>query len=246
MHPVQLREAALRLVAQGVNDCEIARRLGVPRATVRDWRKPRYVSRATRATCPRCWRSCPPIVFTDDDYAELLGLYLGDGHITPMARTERLRISLDAKYPVMNAEIEALLRRCFPQNRVGRQLQDQGSTAVLWVYNSHLSCLVPQAGPGKKHERPIGLEDWQIDRLLAAPWAFLRGCIRSDGSVFINRTGRYEYLSYEFSNTSDDIRNIVLAVCLFLDLKARAGKRQIRINRRHSVARMLEHVGVKR
>jgi hypothetical protein len=248
MHPVQLREAAFRLVAEGVNDCEIARRLGVPRTTVRDWRKPRYVPREKRryATCPRCWRTCPPMVFTDDDYAELLGLYLGDGHITPMARTERLRLSLDAKYPVMNAEIEALLQRCFRENRVGRHLQDTGSTVVLWVYNSHLSCVFPQAGPGKKHDRPIGLEEWQVDRVFAAPWAFLRGCIRSDGSAFINRTGRYEYLSYEFTNESSDIRNIFRAVCLLLDLRVRAGKRQLRINRRASVARMLEHVGLKR
>ncbi|MEN3285595.1 MAG: hypothetical protein V7607_6735 [Solirubrobacteraceae bacterium] len=248
MHPVQLRETALRLVAEGVNDCEIARRLGVPRTTVRDWRQPRYVRRAKRryARCPRCWRSCPPVVFTDDDYAELLGLYLGDGHITRMARTERLRLSLDAKYTVMNAEIEALLGRCFPENRVGRTMQDGGSTLVLWVYNSHLSCLFPQAGPGKKHNRPIALEEWQIDRVLAAPWAFLRGCIRSDGCAFINRTGPYEYLSYDFMNVSDDIRNMFFAACLFLDIDARPGKRRIRINRRASVARMLEHVGLKR
>jgi hypothetical protein len=248
MHPVQLREAALRLVAHGVNDCEIARRLGVPRATIRDWRKPRYVPRAKRraATCPRCWRTCPPIVITDDDYAELLGLYLGDGHITCMARTERLRLSLDAKYPVMNAEIEALLQRCFPENRVGRQLRDQGSTVVLWVYNSHLSCLFPQAAPGKKHDRPIGLEDWQMDRVLAAPWAFLRGCIRSDGCAFINRTGRYEYLSYAFTNLSGDIRAMFVAACRFLDLDVRPGNRVVRVNTRASVARLLEHVGTKR
>jgi hypothetical protein len=248
MHPVQLREAALRLVAQGVNDCEIARRLGVPRATVRDWRKPRYVPRAKRryATCPRCWRSSPPIVFTDDDYAELLGLYLGDGHITQMERTQRLRLSLDAKYAVMNAEIEALLRRCFPQNRVGRTLVGRGNTLVLWVYNSHLSCLFPQTGPGRKHERPIGLEEWQIDRVLAAPWAFLRGLIRSDGCSFINRTGPYEYHSYAFTNLSGDIHNLFVATCLFLDLDVRPGKKHIRINRRASVARVLKHVGTKR
>jgi Homeodomain-like domain len=248
MHPVQLREAALRLVAHGVNDCEIARRLGVPRATIRDWRKPRYVPRAKRraATCPRCWRSGPPIVITDDDYAELLGLYLGDGHIRQMARTDGLRLSLDAKYPMMNAEIEALLRRCFPENRVGRTSQDRGSTLVLWVYNGHLTCLFPQAGAGKKHERSLALEEWQIDRVLAAPWAFLRGCIRSDGCAFVNRTGRYEYLSYDFTNFSDDIRRMFLAVCLFLDLDVRPGPRRIRINRRASVAQMLEHVGLKR
>jgi hypothetical protein len=38
---------------------------------------------------------------------------------------------------------------------------DGGSTVVLWVYHRHLSCLFPQHGPGKKHERPIELEPWQ-------------------------------------------------------------------------------------
>ena len=73
---------------------------------------------------------------------------------------------------------------------------------VLWAYSSHLTCLFPQHGAGKKHERPIALEPWQQELVAAAPWAFLRGCIRSDGSVFVNRTGRYEYLSYDFCNLS--------------------------------------------
>ena len=76
---------------------------------------------------------------------------------------------------------------------------------VLWAYSSHLTCLFPQHGAGKKHERRIALEPWQQELVAAAPWAFLRGCIRSDGSVFVNRTGRYEYLSYDFCNLSQDI-----------------------------------------
>lgn len=40
-------------------------------------------------------------------------------------------------------------------------------------------------------EGAIKLEEWQHELLTTAPWAFLRGCIRSDGCVFINRTGRY-------------------------------------------------------
>src|SRR3954469_14295206 len=33
-----------------------------------------------------------------------------------------------------------------------------GSMRVLCVYSSHLPCLFPQHGAGKKHERPIVLE----------------------------------------------------------------------------------------
>jgi Homeodomain-like domain len=247
VHPASLRDLALALVADGVNDCEIARRLGVPRATVRDWRRPRYVPRADRerAVCPRCWRSTRRIVFSDADYAELLGLYLGDGHITALQRTERLRLSLDAKYPNINDETEALLRRCFPQNRVGRVLLGGGSTVVLHVYSSHLSCLFPQHGPGKKHERAILLEPWQVELVAAAPWSFVRGCIRSDGCAFVNRTGKYEYLSYDFYNLSAPIRQLFVDACDQLGLACRPAGNSVRINRRESVELMLEHVGIK-
>jgi hypothetical protein len=51
------------------------------------------------------------------DYAELLGLYLGDGHITRMARTQRLRLMLDAKYPVIVEDAADLLHRVAPWNK---------------------------------------------------------------------------------------------------------------------------------
>jgi hypothetical protein len=79
VHPPFVRAAALDLIAAGVNDCEISRRLGIPRGTIRDWRRPSYVRKLPTDVCPRCWRGAKPIRFTAADYAELLGLYLGDG-----------------------------------------------------------------------------------------------------------------------------------------------------------------------
>jgi len=60
MHPPHVRAEALALVEQGLNDCEISRRLGIPRRTVLDWRRPTYVPREPaipRETCPRCWHA---------------------------------------------------------------------------------------------------------------------------------------------------------------------------------------------
>ena len=243
MHKKQIREAALALVGQGVNDCEIARQLDIARTTVRDWRRPTYMPRLGK--CPRCWRRVRRLVFSDADYAELLGLYLGDGHISAYARTERLRLFLDTRYGTIVKETDALLRRCFPQNPVGRVLFHDGAEAVLHVYCGHLSCLFPQNGPGKKHDRPILLEGWQRALVVAAPWAFLRGCIRSDGCVFVNRAGRYEYLSYGFANHSSDILDLVETTCLDQGMRPRRYARAIRLNRREDVAQLLEHVGVK-
>lgn len=242
MHSVAIRQAALALIAAGVNDCEISRRLGIPRATIRDWRCPTYVPTA-REECWRCWRPMSPVRFEPADYAELLGLYLGDGYICAMPRTERLRIFLDARYPVIVADAEALLRRSFPTNRVGRLVR--ASMVVLWVYHGHLGCLFPQHGSAKKHERPIVLEPWQEAIVRAEPWAFIRGCIRSDGCVFVNRTGRYEYLSYCFDNLSSEIRQLFVAACDRVGVKCRPAGTSVRIYRRASVALMLEHVGTK-
>jgi hypothetical protein len=137
VHGPAVKEEALALIAAGVNDCEISRQLGVARTTVRDWRKPRYVPKreTTLDICPRCWRGSKRIRLTAGDYAELLGLYLGDGCISATARAHRLRIFLDAKYPGIIAESRALLERCFPRNPVDEVMKDGGSCVVLSVYS---------------------------------------------------------------------------------------------------------------
>jgi hypothetical protein len=227
-----------------LNDCEVARRLGVPRETVRDWRSPRYVPRP-RAVCLRCWSRTSPVAFTAGDYSELLGLYLGDGHISAGARSERLRLMLDAKYPVIVDEAAALLGRVVPDNRVGRQDLYDGRMVTLWAYHRHWSCLFPQHGPGKKHDRAIHLEPWQQALVSAAPWDFLRGCIRSDGCFFVNRTGKYTYESYDFANVSRDILMLFASTCALVGVECRVYAKRVRIYRRASVELMLEHVGRK-
>jgi hypothetical protein len=255
MHPPHVRAAALALVEQGLNDCEISRRLGIPRRTILDWRRPTYAPRNGRPrlpeTCPRCWKAAKPMRFTPDDYAELLAIYLGDGCISQGARTARLRIALDTKYPGIIADGKALLHRCFPENPVGEVTAHGGTMVFLSVYSSHLACLFPQHGAGMKYKRRILLESWQQEIIDRAPWPFIRGCIRTDGCAFINRTGPYEYLSYDFSNMSGDIVDLFLRACDRVDVYARVsrsprGTWRVRINRRGSVARMRQHVGLKK
>jgi hypothetical protein len=186
-----------------------------------------------------------PVVFSEADYSELLALYLGDGHIVRTGRSDRLRIFLDSRYAEIIAEARALLRRCFPSHSVGTSRSAKGTTTILSLYWTHLACLFPQHGPGKKHDRAIVLERWQSEILEREPWTFLRGCIRSDGCAFVNRTGRYAYLSYEFSNRSAQIRELFMDACDLVGVEYRAYSRYVRIYRRPSVALMQQHVGVK-
>ena len=63
--------------------------------------------------------------------------------------------------------------------------------------------------------------------------------------MFINRTGRYEYLSYSFDNLSDDVRGLFVDTCRRVGVECRPAGTSVRIYRRASVALMLEHVGRK-
>jgi hypothetical protein len=253
MHPPEVKQAALALIGAGDNDCEVARRLDIPRRTILDWRRPTYVSKhgGPVQTCPRCWRAARQVRFANGDYAELLAMYLGDGFISIGPRTQRLRITLDLKYPRIIEMAAALVTRCFPRNKVDIVESGQGNWVNISVYSSHLICLFPQHGPGKKHDRRITLEPWQEALVDDYSWAFLRGLVVTDGCSFINRTGQYEYLSYHFSNYSEDIARLFADACdrigVFYRLtNQREGRLwDIRINRRESVALMHRHVGLK-
>jgi hypothetical protein len=63
--------------------------------------------------------------------------------------------------------------------------------------------------------------------------------------VFVNRTGRYEYLSYDFTNRSADIRQLVARVCDSVGVDCRPAGDRVKVYRRASVALLLEHVGIK-
>src|SRR5215204_7523019 len=105
---------------------------------------------------------------------------------------------------------------------VGVQRSRKGTTTILSLYSTYLACLFPQHAAGKKHERAIVLEDWQSNILEHEPWPFLRGCIRSDGCVFVNRTGPYAYVSYDFSNRSAQIRELFMDACDLVGVEYRA------------------------
>jgi hypothetical protein len=102
------------LAQRGLGSSEIARVTGIPRATVRDWLAGKVPKRVPvevggEPAIPRESRSA---------YTYLLGLYLGDGHISAGPRTFRLRITLDGIYPEIVAECVEAIEQVLP-NPVG-------------------------------------------------------------------------------------------------------------------------------
>jgi non-ribosomal peptide synthetase component F len=243
-----------KLVARGLNDCQIARTTGIPRTTIRDWRRGRTASRRTnaRAECGRCrhpahdYRELP-----QTEYAYLLGMYLGDGGISRHARAWRLRITLDMKWPGIISSCEVAMKAVFPNNQVGCLRPDRRAQyVVLSVYSEQIVCLFPQHGDGPKHLRRIQLADWQNQIVRQQPEGFLRGLIHSDGCRFINQVhakGKtYEYPRYNFTNASEDIRRMFTSTCDQLNVEWRQmNRRNISVARRSSVAQLDEFIGPK-
>jgi hypothetical protein len=250
-HPPHVRERALRLRADGVPFGEICRDLGVPRRTVGHWfygdRPRRRVEReAARPRCPRC--ADPPRDLPEERaYAYLFGLYLGDGHLVTSIKVPVLRIYCTASWPGLADACEEAMLRVLAR-KVHRVTRD-GCVAVQ-SYSNHWPCLLPQHGPGKKHERCIKLEGWQADIVGEFPEDFLRGLFHSDGCRVANKVqggGRtYSYTRYLFSNESADIMGLCRASLDRLGIGWRMCRPNLlSVARREAVARLDEFVGPK-
>lgn len=248
VRPKHQMQAVERLAAEGLNKCEISRLTGIPRSTIKTWLLdglPEGKYRGGGAPLPA--EDLPPA-----EYAYLLGVYLGDGHIVRMPRTHLLRIYCDARYTEILSEIELAIRAVVPgasTSRVGRP----GRCVAVSSHWKHWPDLLPQHGAGRKHERPIRLTTWQRAITTACPGALVRGLLHSDGCRFVarqrkrRRTGHYAYVRYAFSNRSDDIKDIFSAHLALLGVEWTVpNDPQIQIARRESVEILERIVGPKR
>jgi hypothetical protein len=184
-------------------------------------------------------------------YAYVLGIYLGDGCISRTGRTERLRVTLDTAYPGVIEECRLAVGSLMPGHAVSivkrrDHAVDVSCYSILWPQ------LLPQHGPGRKHERRIELTGWQEEIVRAEPRLFLRGLFHADGSYFLNRVtssaGRtYSYDRYFFTNKSADIKELFRWACGLVGVETRlVGLRNVSVARRSSVAVLNTFLGPKR
>jgi hypothetical protein len=232
-----------RLITAGLHDCAIARMTGIPRTTVRDWRRRPQVRSRDSCALPgyaHDFSSLPART-----YSYLLGLYLGDGFVSRCRRVWSLRVTLDAKYPrIVDRYREAIDALMPGQHAATRRRAD--SCLEVSLYSKHWPCLLPQHGPGKKHLRPIRLEPWQEVLVKAATKEFVRGLIDSDGCRVVANDRGVKSVRYHFSNRSDDIRVLFCAGLDDLGIPwTRPSRYQVAVYRKAAVARLDEFVGPK-
>lgn len=251
MYDAKTRARALDLLGAGLSLNATSKELGISRAALRNWRDGVTRRRSPAAgDCPRC---VPGTMLDEGAYAHLLGLYLGDGCLSAMAKgCFVLRIACADAYPRLLDECEGSIRSLRPGSRVWR-VSAPGCTHVTASWK-HWPCLFPQHGPGRKHQRPISLENWQEEIVRQHPEKFLRGLFHSDGCRIINWTvktvdglpRRYEYGRWFFTNQSRDI----LKLCGWaLDLVGVCYRfprpNELSVARREGVAALDAFVGLK-
>lgn len=250
MYPRATVEIGRLLSSLDVLDRENALICGVSIRTIRHWR---YGSRRSpekvKARCPRC--DGRPL--DEQAYAYLLGLYLGDGHIT-LGRREVYALSIMCcdDWPGLLVAAKVTMSAVMPTSGVFC-VQRIGCTEVKST-SKHWPCLFPQHGPGRKHERTIELTPWQREIVAKYPGLFARGLFHSDGCRVTNRIRRsladgdhwYEYPRYLFSNESTDILGLCGQALDQLGIAWRFSRRNvISVARREAVARLDEFVGPK-
>ncbi|KAA1417874.1 transcriptional regulator [Nocardioides humilatus] len=255
VRPAETVESALRSSDAGMRDADNAALHGVAIKTIRRWRRlyqRRGLSRGQQHTSVAC-PICDDGHLDESAYAELLGWYLGDGHISAGRRgVFNLHVFNDAKYAANNDHLQTLMATVKPGGRPHtRMAPGCVITTTSW---KHWPCLFPQHGPGRKHERPIALEDWQRRIVEAHPGPFLRGLFHSDGCRTINSTRRlvagetklYLYPRWQFCNASDDIRELCCWALDLVDIAWRQSDvRVISVSRREAVAALDELIGLK-
>ncbi len=199
-----------------------------------------------------CFR-CEEKRVDEEAYAYLLGMYLGDGHISLIHRgVFRLIVTCDLKYPDIINEVATNIVIVRGIDKVGFVFRE-GCVDVN-AYWKHWPCVFPQHGPGRKHERLIELTDWQQQIVEVHPKALIRGLIHSDGNRHINPitrrfpsgTRRYRYPRYMFTNASEDIQRIFTDALGLLDIHwTQTMPRIIAVSRRADVAFLDTFVGRK-
>jgi hypothetical protein len=247
MYGPAMRHAALDALASGMTLSDVSRRTGVARATLREWLTRGGAYHLTnQVPCPRTLK------INGYTYSHLLGLYLGDGCLSRHKRgVYALRVACDARYPRLVDECAASMQVLLP-NRVCFT-RAPGCFQVT-SYSKHWPCLFPQHGPGRKHDREIALQPWQVAFVEEHPGRFLRGLFNSDGCRVTNWTERvvagdrkrYEYPRYFFTNHSEDILQLCeWALDLLVIEHRRSNVWNISVARRASVAALDAHVGPK-
>jgi hypothetical protein len=218
----------LELWERGYPKQRIEFALNIPRATIRDCIKKFGSLKTLEENKVQASKSTPAPILeriqnpenTDiqEAYAYALGIYLGDGYIVRNTRIYYLRITLDTRYPQIIETCRACIQMLLPDNKVNVLYSKRGNWCEVISTYKFWPEIFPQHGSGLKQNRKIELTDWQKLIVARYPIAFFKGLYHSDGSRFSNIVNGKDYPRYQFTQYSNDIRQLFCRTCDLLKL----------------------------
>lgn len=144
--------------------------------------------------------------------AYVVGIALGDGNLSnPNGRAIRLRITCDNKYPRLQREIVASLRKMLPNNRVSTIHRHQRFCDVSVYSNKFAEWLPWKVGSGSKVEQRARVPKWIFSRQMFVREC-LRGLLQTDGSIYQDRG----YLMVNFTNKTFELAKDVEKMVILL------------------------------
>jgi hypothetical protein len=148
--------------------------------------------------------------------AYVLGLAIGDGNLSYVNKTTRLRISCDNKYPLLKKRIVASLQKLFPKNKVGTVVRGDNCTDI-YLYSNQLEKLLGwKANHGSKFLQNVTTPLW-VKQKDDYKIPYLRGLVETDGSIYKDRG----YLMMMFTTIIKDLGSEVCELINSLGFKAR-------------------------
>lgn len=157
-----------------------------------------------------------------DSLAYIIGVALGDGNLSnPNGRATRLRITCDAKYPLLAENISSTLKEIFPSNRVSMVYLPHKSTYFnISVYSNKLNVYMPwRVGKGTKVQQHARVPAW-IRTTKRYTKHCLRGLLQTDGSIYRDRG----YLMINFTNHTKELADDVLLMLKQIGFKPTMSK----------------------
>ena len=158
MYDRSTRRRAIELLGEGLSLNAVSKEIGVSRSAIREWRDRGIPPKQRGANCFLCTADAEAEL-DGGAYAALFGFYLGDGCVSRMRATYSLRVFCDRAHPGIVADVSRLVGLVHYGAGICH-VAAPGMTVVQNCWN-HWPCLFPQHGPGRKHERQLGMTEWQ-------------------------------------------------------------------------------------
>jgi hypothetical protein len=143
--------------------------------------------------------------------AYITGLSIGDGNLSVVRKTVRLRISCDNKYPNLIQNIVTSLQTLLPDNKVSKTKRKANCTDVC-IYSNHFEKLLGwEAKGGSKDLQKVSIPNW-INTKPEYRINCLRGLIETDGAIYLDRGYRMVIFSTIIPSLATDVREAIVSL----------------------------------